>query len=778
MAHAPDDDGTTWDDAPAPDSVPAPDDTRTPDSPTDLDTRSWTSVVRTTFREFLHDQCTDLAAALTYYAVLALAPALLAIVSVLGLVGDGEQLVEDLLTTLRDVGPPSTADTLEPILHRLTENSGAGLTFVLSLVLALWSASGYVAAFSRGMNRIYEIDEGRPIWKLRPLLLGITVVLIVIAVLVVVAVVLSGDLARSIGSTIGLSDVTVTVWNIAKWPVVLLLVIAAVAILYHATPNVRQPKVRWLSPGAIVAVVVWLLASLGFGFYVANVGSYESTYGSLAGIIILLLWLWLTNVALLFGAELDAEIERGRQLQSGIEAERTIQLPPRDTRASDKRRAKAEEDVRRGRALRESAAAATVDAGATTPPDADPDHPADPSASPPSSSRVTVKAHGWSASGAPANSQCHGSSGPAPPGPNPVGCTQPNVGACSAIHWYSRVSNCPTPPNPSKSTATPHPWCDVPGVAASDPLAAFRATCSSSVRYVPPTGRSPPCSARNTSLSRASASAASHRSRAWGANDTGHSSSGAIVPSSRNGPDAMASHARWAGGAPTTTPSVAAAAVAASADCSSPVSPTRSNVGCTAPVCGPVRSTTRESRNTSAAARCTSPTAATRADTVGTVGTSADAVRPAEADGGAASVLLTTRRSATARSRSASAGTGVGEIRSGSSPSAAPSAAAATASDSCARRSTCACAWASQRRSSAVAPRALAAPATGAAVSRTWATLAAPPSGARPVTGVAADAAPVASIAVSPRTRVPRAADRTRLAPTPSRAGPARRWRG
>jgi membrane protein len=335
-------------------AAPDPDDPRKPDSPDDLDKRSWKYVLRTTVREFQHDQATDLAAALTYYAVLAIAPALLAVVSILGLVGNGQQLVEDLVETASGiVGQSSAEDTIEPILSNISNSPGAGLAFVISLVVALWSASGFVNAFSRGMNRIYEIDEGRPIWKLRPVLLVVTLVLVVFAVLIVVAVVLSGGIAEQVGDAIGLSSVALTVWNIVKWPVVLLLVVLAVAILYYFTPNVRQPKFRWMSVGALVAVVVWILASVGFGFYVANFGSYGSTYGSLAGVIIMLLWLWLTNLALLFGAELDAEIERGRQLQGGIEAERTIQLPPRDTRASDKKRAKAEEDVRRGRAIRE-----------------------------------------------------------------------------------------------------------------------------------------------------------------------------------------------------------------------------------------------------------------------------------------------------------------------------------------------------------------------------------------------------------------------------------------
>lgn len=334
---------------------PAPDDERKPDSPADLTTRSWRYVVRTTVREFQDDQCTDLAAALTYYAVLAIAPALLALVSVLGLVGDGRQLVDELVATGGDlVGQDGAEQTLQPILENISNAPGAGIAFVTSLVVALWSASGYVAAFSRGMNRVYEVDEGRPIWKLRPVLLLVTLVLVVLAVVVVVAVVLSGPVAERVGSVVGLSDVAVTVWSIAKWPVVLLLVVLAVAILFHVTPNVRQPRFRWTSPGALLAVVVWLVASTAFGFYVASFGSYDSTYGSLAGVIVLLLWLWLTNLALLFGAELDAELERGRELQGGIEAERTLQLPPRDTRASEKRRKKAEEDVRRGRELRES----------------------------------------------------------------------------------------------------------------------------------------------------------------------------------------------------------------------------------------------------------------------------------------------------------------------------------------------------------------------------------------------------------------------------------------
>lgn len=332
--------------------APAPEDARKPPSPPDLHKRSWLYVMRTTFRQFSRDQCFDLAAALTYYAVLAAAPALLALVSVLGLLGDPEQTVQKVSDTLEGVVPADTLTTITDLVRNAASAQGAGLAFVLGIGLALWSASGYVGAFGRAMNRVYEIDEGRPIWKLRPLLLLVTVVLVLVAALVVVAMVLTGPVARAIGDAVGLGSAAVTVWNIVKWPVVLLLVVALVAILYHSTPNVRQPRFRWLSLGALVAIVVWILASAGFGFYVANFSNYDATYGSLAGIIVVLLWLWITNLALLFGAELDAELERGRQLQGGIAAEENIQLPPRDTRASEKREAKRQADIERGRALR------------------------------------------------------------------------------------------------------------------------------------------------------------------------------------------------------------------------------------------------------------------------------------------------------------------------------------------------------------------------------------------------------------------------------------------
>lgn len=218
----------------------------------------------------------------------------------------------------------------------------------------LWSASGYVGAFGRAMNRIYEIDEGRPFFKLRPVMLVVTMVAVIMAGLVAVGLVLTGPLARAVGDAIGLGETAVTVRNVVKWPAPAVIAALVVAILYYATPNVRQPKFRWISPGAGVAIVTWILASALFGFYISQFSNCNKTYGSLAGVIIFLLWLWITNLALLFGAELNAEIERGRQLQAGISAEQDIPLPARDTRVIDKTVAEDARDVHEGRALRDS----------------------------------------------------------------------------------------------------------------------------------------------------------------------------------------------------------------------------------------------------------------------------------------------------------------------------------------------------------------------------------------------------------------------------------------
>jgi membrane protein len=335
-----------------PTTAPEPDAPEKPASPTDLTKPSWRYVVRRTIREFSDDQCTDIAAALTYYSVLALFPAAIAILSLVGLADQGDETVNTLLQILRDVGAGSAAQTLEPTLVELSKSQSAGLGLVIGLAVALWSASGYVGAFARGMNRIYEVDEGRPVWVLRPVMLVITVVTVLLSAIVALGLALTGPAAQAVGDAIGVGDTAVTVWNIAKWPVLLAVVILIVALLYYATPNVRQPRFRWVSVGAVVAIVTWVAASVGFGFYVAGFSSYDRTYGSLAGVVVFLLWLWITNLALLFGAELDAELERGRELQAGMPAEDVLQLPPRDTRKIDKAARKERTDLERGRRLR------------------------------------------------------------------------------------------------------------------------------------------------------------------------------------------------------------------------------------------------------------------------------------------------------------------------------------------------------------------------------------------------------------------------------------------
>jgi membrane protein len=346
------------DEVDAREQAPAPDDDRKPDSPSDLHRRSWFYVLRKTGREFGDDQCTDLAAALTYYSVLALFPAAIALVSLLGVVGQAQNSVTTVLDVLKPLVSANTLNTIRPSLEQIAHSQGAGLALVLGILGALWSASGYVSAFGRAMNRIYEIDEGRPFWKLRPLMLLVTLLAILLVAVVLVMLVVSGPLATSIGDQIGLGSQALLVWNIAKWPVIILVVMLVVAMLYYATPNVQQPKFRWLSIGAIVAIVIWVLASVAFAFYVATFGSYNKTYGSLAGVVVGLLWIWITNVALLLGAEIDSELERGRQLQAGMPAERDLQLPPRDTRGIRKARKKEAKDIERGRLIREQAGAA------------------------------------------------------------------------------------------------------------------------------------------------------------------------------------------------------------------------------------------------------------------------------------------------------------------------------------------------------------------------------------------------------------------------------------
>jgi membrane protein len=316
---------------------------------------AWSTGFKRAIQEFGRHGCTDLAATLTYYAVLAIFPGLIALFSVLSLVSKGPETTDAVVGLVDDFGAGGAGETLKPIIVQLTESQGAGLTLVLGVLGALWSASAYVRGFGRAMNRIYGVQEGRASIKLRIVMYVLTLTLVIGAALVVFGAVLSGPIARGIGDIVGLGEESVDLWNIAKWPVILFIVILMVALLYYATPNVQQPKFRWLSLGAAVAILVWIVASVGFGFYVGNFGSYNKTYGSLAGVIVFLLWLWLTNIALLFGGVIDAEVVRARQLQAGIKAEKRIQLKPRDTSVSEKKEKAYREVVAGSRELRQDA---------------------------------------------------------------------------------------------------------------------------------------------------------------------------------------------------------------------------------------------------------------------------------------------------------------------------------------------------------------------------------------------------------------------------------------
>jgi membrane protein len=291
----------------------------------------WPTLKRTV-AEFQEDNLTDWAATLTYYGLLALFPALIVLVSIVGLVGDPQSTTDTLTDVVTDLGPDSAASTFEGPIKQVTESrSSAGFALVISTLVALWSASGYLGAFIRASNVIYETREGRPFWKLRPLQLVMTLVVVLLLAVMALGLVLTGPIVSDVAGPIGVSDTAVTVWNYGKWLLIAALFVLMLGLIYYASPNVKQRGFKWITAGGVVALVVWLIASAGFGIYVSQFGSYNKVYGSLAGVVIILIWMWITNLAILFGHELNAERERNVQLQEGLPgAEREIQLEPRD----------------------------------------------------------------------------------------------------------------------------------------------------------------------------------------------------------------------------------------------------------------------------------------------------------------------------------------------------------------------------------------------------------------------------------------------------------------
>jgi len=288
-------------------------------------------VLKRTVTEFMDDGLTDWAAALTYYGLLSLFPGLIALISIVGLVGDPDSATETITEVITALGPESAAETFSgPIESVASDRGAAGIAFVGGLAVALWSASNYVGAFIRASNVIYETPEGRPFWKLRPLQIAVTLVLVLFGVMLAVGLVLTGPVVDAIADPIGLSSTAISLWNVAKWPVMAAIFILMISVLYYASPNAKLRGFRWVTPGSLVAIVVWVLASAAFALYVANFGSYDKTYGTLAGLVVLLVWLWITNLAILFGHELNAELERGAQMEEGRPgAEEEIQLEPR-----------------------------------------------------------------------------------------------------------------------------------------------------------------------------------------------------------------------------------------------------------------------------------------------------------------------------------------------------------------------------------------------------------------------------------------------------------------
>jgi YihY family inner membrane protein len=308
-------------------------DAKAPQGPTDLSGTSWWAAVKRSVGEFRRDNVTDWAAALTYYSVLSIFPAMLVVVSVVGLAGTS--VSRSLVTNVGRLAPGAVKQVLiNGIAELQRSHGGAGVVAVISLAAAIWSASGYVAAFMRASNAIYDVEEGRPIYKTLPIRIGVTILTLILLSACAIAVVVSGPIAERVGELVGAGSAAITVFGIVKWPIMLFVASFLFALLYWAAPNAKQ-KFRWVTPGGILAIVIWLIASAGFAFYVANFSSYNKTYGSLAALIIFLVWVWISNIAILLGAELNAELERGRAIASGQPRTDEPYVELRDTRALD-----------------------------------------------------------------------------------------------------------------------------------------------------------------------------------------------------------------------------------------------------------------------------------------------------------------------------------------------------------------------------------------------------------------------------------------------------------
>jgi len=298
-------------------------------SPDGVDTSTGTfATIKRTFKEFSEDNMTDWAASLTYYGLLALFPALIALMSLIGLVGDPQATIKTITEIVHKISPSASTEPFESVAKA---KSASGIAFIIGLVLALNAASGYVGAFMRASNVVWETPEGRGFFKLKPLQILVTLMMILLLALVLLSVVLTGPIVEAVAGPLGIGSTAVSIWNIAKWPVLLVVVMLMFGVLYHFSPNVKMPSFKWVSAGAVLAVILWIIASALFAFYVANFGSYNKTYGTLGGFVALLVWVWITNCVLLLGMQFNKERERNVELEAGVpRADREIQLEPRD----------------------------------------------------------------------------------------------------------------------------------------------------------------------------------------------------------------------------------------------------------------------------------------------------------------------------------------------------------------------------------------------------------------------------------------------------------------
>lgn len=324
-------------------------------TPRRLSRPAWRLVLRTTIRGAVRHQLFDQAAALTYYAVLSLAPSLVALISISAIFGEGRRSADALLETVSDVAPDSAIALLKQPLENFAASPSVGYALAASIVIAIWATSSYVAAFGRSLNRIYGIEEGRTIWKVRSLDVLIAVVVMVLALVTVAALVLSDPVADNLGAALGIGATPQTVWSIVKWPVLVIAVTLNVAILYYGTPNAKFPHFRWMSAGALISVIGVVCVSLLFALYVKNFAHFDRTYSSFAGVIVVLIWIWIINLVLLFGADFDAQFERARELESGLPAERQVQLEPRDVKLIERNAERRRQELAEARRIRAAA---------------------------------------------------------------------------------------------------------------------------------------------------------------------------------------------------------------------------------------------------------------------------------------------------------------------------------------------------------------------------------------------------------------------------------------